>query len=232
MSNLLEVNNIYKRIKGKEILKGISFNLEKGKVLGIMGPNGQGKTTLLNVIQGFLKADNGEIKVDGNLQSSLTKNDISFLQDVNIFNKSMRIKDAISLYEDFFSDFDKEKMDYYLDFMNLDNLARIRDLSKGMMEKFNLSLALSRKAKLYMLDEPISGVDPVAREKILDAILENLSEDSSMIITTHYIGELERIFDEVIFLGDGKIVEQGDAEELREKYKGSIDEIYRKTFAE
>lgn len=232
MSNLLEVNNISKRIKGKEILKGISFNLEQGKVLGIMGPNGQGKTTLLNVIQGFLKADNGEIKVDGNPQSALTKNDISFLQDVNIFNNSMKIKDAISLYVDFFNDFDKEKMDYYLDFMNLDSSSRIRDLSKGMMEKFNLSLALSRRAKLYMLDEPISGVDPVSREKILDAILENLSEDSSMIITTHYIGELERIFDEVIFLGDGKIIEYGDAEELREKFKGSIDEIYRKIFAE
>lgn len=232
MSNLLEVNNISKRIKGKEILKGISFNLEKGKVLGIMGPNGQGKTTLLNVIQGLLKADNGEIKVDGNPQSALTKNDISFLQDVNIFNKSMKIKDAISLYVDFFYDFDKEKMDYYLDFMNLDSSSKIRDLSKGMMEKFNLSLALSRRAKLYMLDEPISGVDPVSREKILDAILENLSEDSSMIITTHYIGELERIFDEVIFLGDGKIIEHGDAEELREKYKESIDQIYRKIFAE
>lgn len=232
MNNLLEVNNISKRIKGKEILKGVNFNLEKGKVLGIMGPNGQGKTTLLNTIQGLLKSDNGEIKIDGNNLSTLTKQDISFLQDTNIFNKSMKIKDAINLYLDFFSDFDKEKMDYYLDFMNLDSSARIRDLSKGMMEKFNLSLTLSRRAKLYMLDEPISGVDPVSREKILDAILENLSEDSSMIITTHYIGALDRIFDEVIFLGDGKIIEHGNAEELREKYHGSIEEIYIKIFAE
>ena len=116
----------------------------------------------------------------------------------------MKIKNAINLYDDFFNDFDREKMDYYLEFMNLDSESRIRDLSKGMMEKFNLSLTLSRKTKLYMLDEPISGVDPVSREKILDAILESLSEDSSMIITTHYIGELERMFDEVIFLGDGK----------------------------
>ena len=116
--------------------------------------------------------------------------------------------------------------------MNLDSSARIRDLSKGMMEKFNLSLTLSRRVKLYMLDEPISGVDPVSREKILDAILENLSEESSMIITTHYIGELERLFDEVIFLSDGKVTEHGDAEELREKYKCSIDEVYRKIFAE
>ncbi len=232
MNNLLEIINVTKRINGKEILKGVSFNLEKGKVLGIMGPNGQGKTTLLNTIQGFLKADSGEVIIDGNKLGALIKSDISFLQDTNIFNKSMKIKNAINLYNDFFNDFDREKMDYYLDFMNLDRESRIRNLSKGMMEKFNLSLTLSRKTKLYMLDEPISGVDPVSREKILDAILESLSEDSSMIITTHYIGELERIFDEVIFLGDGKIIENGDAEELRIKYQGSMDEIYRKIFAE
>lgn len=232
MERVLEVNNVYKSIKGKEILRGITFNLERGKVLGIMGPNGQGKTTLLNVIEGFLKMDEGEIKLDGNNISNLTKGEISYLQDMNIFNKSMKIKDAINLYADFFYDFDKEKMYYYLDFMNLDKNSKIRDLSKGMMEKFNLSLTLSRKAKLFLLDEPISGVDPVSREKILDAILENLSEDSSMIITTHYIGELERIFDEVLFLGDGKVIEFGNAEDLREKYQGSIDEIYRKIFSE
>lgn len=232
MSNLLEVNNIYKSIKGKEILRGLSFNLEKGKVLGIMGPNGQGKTTLLNAIEGFLKINNGEIKLDGKNIGFATKGEISYLQDINIFNRSMRIRDAINLYSDFFNDFDRDKMDKYLEFMNLDRNAKIRDLSKGMMEKFNLSLTLSRKAKLFLLDEPISGVDPVSREKILDAILENLSEDSSIIITTHYIGELERIFDEVLFLGDGKVIEYGDAEELRAKHKASIDEIYRKIFAE
>ncbi|MGG7056666.1 ABC transporter ATP-binding protein [Clostridium nigeriense] len=232
MNNLLEVRNLYKSIKGKEILRGVSFNLEKGKVLGIMGPNGQGKTTLLNVIEGFLRIDNGEIKLDGSNIGYVTKGEISYLQDINIFHRSMRIRDAISLYSDFFKDFDKDKMDSYLEFMNLDRDSKIKDLSKGMMEKFNLSLTLSRKAKLFLLDEPISGVDPVSREKILDAILENLSEDSSMIITTHYIGELERIFDEVLFLGDGKVIESGDAEELREKYSASIDEIYRKIFAE
>lgn len=232
MSNLLEVNNIYKSIKGKEILRGLSFSLETGKVLGIMGPNGQGKTTLLNVIEGFLKIDKGEVKLEGKNIDYGTKGKIAYLQDINIFHRSMRIRNAINLYSDFFNDFDRNKMENYLEFMNLDRDARIRDLSKGMMEKFNLSLTLSRKAKLFLLDEPISGVDPVSREKILDAIIENLSEDSSMIITTHYIGELERIFDEVLFLGDGKVIESGDAEDLREKHKASIDEIYRKIFAE
>ena len=232
MSKVLEVNNVYKRIKGKSILNGVTLSVEQGRVLGIMGPNGQGKTTLLNVIQGFLKADKGDIVIDGVAINTNSKESIAYLQDKNIFPKSMMIKEAITLYGNFFEDFNVEKMNYYLEFMNLDRNSKIKDLSKGMSEKFNLSLVLSRKAKLYLLDEPISGVDPVSREKILDAILENLSEESSMIITTHYIGELERIFDDVAFLGDGRIIEYDEAENLRAKYNASIDEVYRKIFSE
>ncbi|MBS5939460.1 ABC transporter ATP-binding protein [Clostridium sartagoforme] len=232
MSKVLEVNNVYKRIKGKSILNGVTLSVEQGRVLGIMGPNGQGKTTLLNVIQGFLKVNKGEIFIDGNAINTNSKESIAYLQDKNIFPKSMKIKEAISLYGNFFEDFNVDKMNYYLEFMNLDRNSKIKDLSKGMSEKFNLSLVLSRKAKLYLLDEPISGVDPVSREKILDAILENLSEESSMIITTHYIGELERIFDDVAFLGDGRIIEYDEAENLRAKYNASIDEVYRKIFSE
>lgn len=232
MSKVLEVNNVYKRIKGKSILNGVTLSVEQGRVLGIMGPNGQGKTTLLNVIQGFLKADKGDIVIDGVAINTSSKESIAYLQDKNIFPKSMKIKEAIALYGNFFEDFNVEKMNYYLEFMNLDRNSKIKDLSKGMSEKFNLSLVLSRKAKLYLLDEPISGVDPVSREKILDAILENLSEESSMIITTHYIGELERIFDNVAFLGDGRIIEYDEAENLRAKYNASIDEVYRKIFSE
>lgn len=232
MSKVLEVNNVYKRIKGKSILNGVTLSVEQGRVLGIMGPNGQGKTTLLNVIQGFLKADKGDIVIDGVAINTNSKESIAYLQDKNIFPKSMKIKEAIALYGNFFEDFNVEKMNYYLEFMNLDRNSKIKDLSKGMSEKFNLSLVLSRKAKLYLLDEPISGVDPVSREKILDAILENLSEESSMIITTHYIGELERIFDNVAFLGDGRIIEYDEAENLRAKYNASIDEVYRKIFSE
>lgn len=232
MSKVLEVNNVYKRIKGKSILNGVTLSVEQGRVLGIMGPNGQGKTTLLNVIQGFLKVNKGEIFIDGNAINTNSKENIAYLQDKNIFPKSMKIKEAISLYGNFFEDFNVDKMNYYLEFMNLDRNSKIKDLSKGMSEKFNLSLVLSRKAKLYLLDEPISGVDPVSREKILDAILENLSEESSMIITTHYIGELERIFDDVAFLGNGRIIEYDEAENLRAKYNASIDEVYRKIFSE
>lgn len=232
MSKVLEVNNVYKKIKGKSILNGVTLSVQQGRVLGIMGPNGQGKTTLLNVIQGFLKTDKGDIFIDGIARNTNSKESIAYLQDKNIFPKAMKIKEAIALYKNFFKDFNDEKMNYYLEFMNLDRNSKIKDLSKGMSEKFNLSLVLSRKAKLYLLDEPISGVDPVSREKILDAILENLSEESSMIITTHYIGELERIFDDVAFLGHGKIIEYDEAENLRAKYNASIDEVYRKVFSE
>lgn len=232
MENILEVNDVYKRLAGKPVLNGVNISLKSGKVLGIMGPNGNGKTTLLNTIQGFLKVDNGQIKINGMEVGAETKEIVSYLQDKNVLRKSMKIKDAIKLYAEFFKDFDKEKMSYYMDFMKLDENMKIKSLSKGMSEKLNLSLTLSRNAKLYILDEPISGVDPVAREKILDAIVERISEDSSMIITTHYVGELERVFDEVAFLGEGRVIEYGNAEDLREKYSLSIDGIYRKIFAE
>ena len=133
------------------------------------------------------------------------------------------IKDAISFYKSFFDDFDEKKMVELMEFMNLDKNLKIKSLSKGMLEKLNLSLTLSRKAKLYILDEPISGVDIISRGKIIDAIIQNISEESSMIITTHYVGELEGLFDEVAFLDEGKIVEINDGEELREKYNKSLE---------
>lgn len=232
MDSLLEVRDLKKKLAGKEVLKGITFNLSKGKVLGILGPNGQGKTTLLNVIVGFLKPNSGQVKINGLNVGSETKKIVSFLQEKSNLSKKMDIKGAINFYKDFFEDFDVYKLDELMSFMNLDKSLKIKSLSKGMLEKLCLSLVLSRKAELYILDEPISGVDLVSREKILDAIIKNINEDSSIIITTHYVGELERIFDEVAFIGEGSIVEYGDAEDLRIKYNKSIEEIYREIFAE
>lgn len=232
MDNLLEVRDLRKKLGGKEVLKGITLNLSKGKVLGILGPNGQGKTTLLNVIVGFLKPNYGQVKINGLNVGSETKKIVSFLQEKSNLSIRMDIKGAINFYKDFFKDFDEYKLDELLNFMNLDKSLKIKSLSKGMLEKLCLSLVLSRKAELYILDEPISGVDLVSREKILDAIIKNINDNSSIIITTHYVGELERIFDEVAFIGEGAIVEYGDAEELRIKYKKSIEEIYREIFAE
>ena len=232
MEQVFMINNLFKNIGNKKIIKGLNLSLNKGKVLGILGPNGKGKTTLLNIISGMVKPTSGEVLIDGVKVSCETKKLVSFLQEKNTLSSWMTIKDAINFYKDFFEDFDEEKVKELLKFMNLDENLKIKTLSKGMLEKLNLSLTLSRKAKLYILDEPISGVDIVSREKIIAAIIDNIGKDSSMIITTHYVGELEGVFDEVAFLDDGKIVEVNDAEVLREKYGKSIEEIYKYIFAE
>ena len=232
MEKVLMVNNLYKKIGNKKIIKDLNLSLNKGRVLGILGPNGKGKTTLLNIISGIKKATSGDVLIDGIKVSSETKKSVSFLQERNTLSNWMTIKDAVEFYKDFFQDFNEEKVKELLAFMNLDEKLKIKSLSKGMLEKLHLSLTLSRKAKLYILDEPISGIDIVTREKIIKAIIDNIEEDSSMIITTHYVGELEGIFDEVAFLDEGKIIEINDAEVLREKYGKSIEEIYKYIFAE
>lgn len=232
MSRVLEVNNLYKKIGNKKILNGINLRLEKGKVLGILGPNGNGKTTLLNSIAGLIKATSGEILINEEKIQYKTRNMISFLQEKSVLCSWMTINDAIQFHKNFYNDFDEKKANELLKFMNLDRKLNVKSLSKGMLEKLNLSLTLSRNTQLYILDEPISGVDILSREKIIDAIIQNISEDSSMIITTHYVGELEGIFDKVVFLNEGKIVEGDEAETLREKYNKSIEDIYKYIFAE
>lgn len=232
MDKVLMVNNLYKKIGKKEILRDLSLDLDKGKVLGILGPNGKGKTTFLNIIAGLLKKTSGEVLIDGKLVGNETKKTVAFLQEKNVLCNLNSINDAILFYKSFFDDFDEKKMIELMKFMNLDKNLKIKSLSKGMLEKLNLSLTLSRKAKLYILDEPISGVDIISRSKIIDAIIQNISEESSMIITTHYVGELEGLFDEVAFLDQGKIIEVNDTEELREKYNKSIEDIYKYIFAE
>lgn len=194
MEKILMVNNLYKKIGNKEILKDLSLDLDKGKVLGILGPNGKGKTTFLNIIAGLLKKTSGEVLIDGKLVGNETKNTVAFLQEKNVLCNLNSIKDAISFYKSFFDDFDEKKMVELMEFMNLDKNLKIKSLSKGMLEKLNLSLTLSRKAKLYILDEPISGVDIISRGKIIDAIIQNISEESSIFYNSaFYILELDTI---------------------------------------
>lgn len=229
---LLEINNLTKNFGSKHVLNDLSLNLEKGKVLGILGPNGQGKTTLLNIISGLYKPSNGYVKICGLNVGAETKKLTSFLQEKDFLFKWMKVSSALDFYKTFFEDFDENKAKELLTAMNINESSKIKSLSKGMLEKVGLALTLSRKSKLYILDEPISGIDIISRDKIINTIINNLNSDSSMIITTHYVGELETLFDEVVFLGNGSIIEAGDAEDLRIKYGTSIDEIYRKVFAE
>ncbi|MGL4850109.1 MAG: ABC transporter ATP-binding protein [Clostridium sp.] len=230
MENILEVINIEKSFGRKKVLKGISFNLERGTILGILGPNGNGKTTLLNIIGGLLKADSGEVLVNGINVSEETKKIVSYLRESNQFYDWMKIEDTIRFYKDFFEDFDEERTRKLLKFMNIEGNEKLRSLSKGMLEKVSLSLVFGRRAKLYILDEPISGVDILSRDEIVNAIIENMIEGASMIITTHYVGELERLLDKVLFIKDGKVVESDYADNIREKYGTSIEGSYKEIF--
>lgn len=230
MKNIVEINGLAKRYFRKKALDQLNLTIEEGKVVGILGPNGSGKTTLIKILTGLLRQTGGEVRIGGYKVGVATKSIVSYLPDRNFLYKWMRIKDALKLYQDFYEDFDEKKFEALLDFMKLEKDMKIDTLSKGMHEKLNLSLVLARDAKLYILDEPIAGVDPVARDQILDAIIGNFRENSSMIITTHLVRDMESILDEVVFLKDGRIVLAGNAEQLREEKGKQIDTIYKEVF--
>lgn len=230
METIFKIENLTKSYMTKKALNGVSLELEKGKILGLLGPNGSGKTTLMKICAGLLRPTSGKVYIDGLVPGLNTKSIVSYLPDVNYLYKWMKIKDALCFFKDFYSDFDIDKAKGLLEFMNLDENSKVTSLSKGMLEKLNLTLVLSRKAKLYILDEPLGGVDPVAREKIIDAILDNFSEESSMIISTHLVRDIERLFDEVVFISQGEFILKGNAEDLRTEKGKSIDELYREVF--
>ncbi|WP_130806374.1 ABC transporter ATP-binding protein [Senegalia massiliensis] len=230
MSNIVEMKNLTKKYMKKTALKDVNLNIEKGKIIGLLGPNGSGKTTMIKILMGILTQSKGEVYIAGKKPGTETKSMVSYLPDRNFLYKWMKIKDAIDLFDDFYNDFDREKAKRLLEFMELEENMKVTKLSKGMQEKLNLTLVLSRNAKLYILDEPIAGVDPVAREKILDAIINNYNEDSSMLITTHLVHDLERVFEEVAFLKNGEIVLNGNVESLRNERNMSVDELYREVF--
>jgi len=230
MDNILESKKICKSYLNKKALRGVDLNIIPGKIVGLLGPNGSGKTTFLKIAAGILHPSKGEILIDGHIPGVYTKSVVSYLPDNEYLLKWMKVKDAVMYFKDFYADFDEKKARELLLFMDLDENSTVKSLSKGMKEKLKLTLVLSRAAKLYILDEPLGGVDPTAREKILNAIVNNFRENSSMIITTHLVNDIERIFDDVAFISDGEIVLQGNAEELRRDKKKSIDELYREVF--
>ncbi|MBU5427504.1 ABC transporter ATP-binding protein [Tissierella pigra] len=232
MENIIEIKGLTKSYLNKKALNNVDLNLEKGKVIGILGPNGSGKTTMIKIITGILRQSKGDILVDGKKPGVYTKSVVSYLPDRNFLYEWMNIQDGINFYKDFYTDFDENKAYELLKFMKLDRNAKISSLSKGMTEKLNLTLVLSRKAKVYVLDEPIAGVDPVARDQILDAIINNYDKESTMLITTHLVRDMENIFDDVVFLRDGEIYLTGNAEDLREEKGMQIDELYKEIFGE
>lgn len=232
MANIVEMKMLTKVYNRKKALNNVTLHLECGKIYGMLGPNGSGKTSLIKILSGILRESSGEVFIDGQKPGVYTKSVVAYLPDRNFLYKWMSIQDAINLFKDFYKDFDENRAYELLDFMKLDRNMKTTELSKGMAEKLNLTLVLSRKAKLYILDEPIAGVDPVARDQILNAIINNYNEESTMLITTHLVRDMENIFDDVIFLKDGHVELVGNAESLRAEKEKSIDEIYKEIFSE
>ncbi|WP_294580544.1 ABC transporter ATP-binding protein [uncultured Thomasclavelia sp.] len=230
MSEILRVNNVTKSYGRFQALDNVSLTLQSGKIIGLLGPNGSGKTTLIKIINGLLKDYQGQILVDGQKIGVHSRQVISYLPDDNYFQDWMYVKDVLNIFNDLYTDFDRENCLTLMKRFDLNPQMKIKAMSKGMKEKFQLCLVMSRKAKLYILDEPIAGVDPASREVILDVILNNYDPDALVLISTHLISDLETIFDEVIFLKDGKIVLHQDSELLRQERKQSIDEIFREEF--
>lgn len=227
---LLKAANLSKSYFKKKALDDFNIEVKKGSILGLLGPNGSGKSTFIKIVVGILKKSSGEILIDNQEPSVYTRSIVSYLPDVNYLYNWMKIKDALEFFKDFYDDFDFNKAVELLDFMRLDENSKVTSLSKGMLEKLQLTLVLSRKAKLYMLDEPLGGVDPTAREKILDTIVNSFSKESSMVITTHLVSDIERLFDDVVFISEGKNILSGNAEDLRNEKGTSIDGLYREIF--
>lgn len=230
MSLILETENLSKSYLGKTALNKMSLQVETGKIVGILGPNGSGKTTFLKLIAGLLKPSAGSFTVCGKPFGIETKKLVSFLPDKNTLYPWMRSSDAVKFYDDFFEDFDAAKAHDMLKFLKVDEGKKVSELSKGMQEKLNLTLCFSRKAKLFILDEPIGGTDPVAREQIIKTIISTWAEDCSLLITTHLVKDVESVFSDVVFLRNGEIALQGEADSLREQKGKSIYEIYLEIF--
>ena len=227
---LLEIKSLNKSFDNKKVLKDINLNISSGKIIGLLRKNGAGKTTLIKLINDLLTPTSGEILINGKKIGVETKKVVSYLPERTYLNKQMKVFEVIKLFKDFYEDFDDKKAKKLLKELDLDIEQHLTKMSKGMQEKVQLALVMSRKADLYILDEPLSGVDPATRDYILDTILSNFNEKASIIISTHLISDIERILDEVIFIDKGKIILQSDADKLRNKEKSSIDEIFRRMF--
>ncbi len=228
---LVELKSLTKIYDNKKVaLKNVNLKLENNKIYGLLGKNGSGKTTLIKLINDLLTPSEGEVLIKGKKPDIASKKIIAYLPERTYLDKSLTVKTAIKEYAEFYEDFSFKKAEKLLKNLELDENQKILKMSKGMQEKLQLLLVMSRKAELYILDEPLSGVDPATRDEILDLIIENFEENSSLLVSTHLISDVERILDEVIFIKNGEIVEYSNAEKLREQENASIDEIFRRRF--
>ena len=230
MTQLLEINGLTKRFGLLTALDGIDLSVSSGKIIGLLGPNGAGKTTLIKILNGLLRPDSGSVTICGQAPGKETKSLVSYLPDRPYFGDWMRVADVFKLFEDFYWDFDRNRAEALCRALKIDLKSKIKTMSKGTKEKVQLILVMSRAAKLYLLDEPIAGVDPAARDLILDTILTNYNPDSTVIISTHLIADVERVLDEVILLQEGHVILQDSVDNIREREGKSVDELFRTMF--
>ena len=227
---LLQCINLNKSFGKKQVLKNVNLTVPRGKIIGLLGKNRTGKSTLIKLLNDLLTKSSGEIFINGKPVGVESKKIISYLPERTYLDKGMTASQTIKYFSSFYENFDSEKAYKLLEDLGLDTEQKLSKMSKGMQEKVQLVLVMSRKADLYILDEPLGGVDPATRDYILDTILTNFNEGASVIISTHLISDIERILDNVIFINDGEIILTADADELRNREDASIDEIFRRMF--
>ena len=228
---LVKCTGLCRSFEAVQALRGVDLSLTSGKIVGLLGPNGSGKTTLIKILNGLLQPTAGEARGAGLLPGVETKAITSYLPDRGYFPDWMRVGDMIDMFSDFYADFDRTKAEEMCRVLGLEAGRRIKTLSKGTREKMQLMLVMSRRARLYLLDEPIAGVDPAARDYILSTILSNYSEDASVLLSTHLIADVERVLDEVIFLKEGAMVLHDTVDHIREEHGKSVDALFREVFA-
>ena len=230
MSMLVQISNLTKRYITTTALSDVTLEVPEGHIMGLLGPNGSGKTTLMKILAGLMSPTSGRVLVDGMAPGVRTKAIVSFLPDVNHLDRWMSVGEAGDFYADFYLDFDRKRFEELLAIMRLTAGQKIGSLSRGMVEKARLSLVFSRRARVYVLDEPFGGLDPLARSQVLDALVANFRADCSMILSTQMVADVERFFDDVVFLDGGRVVLSGEAEDLRTRRGASIEDIYREVY--
>ena len=227
---LLCCRGLSKQFGRKTALAGIDLSLGRGRIVGLLGPNGSGKTTLIKLANGLLTPSQGEILINGEVPGPATKAVVSYLPDANYLPSWMRVRDLVNMFEDFYADFSADRAVEMLSTLEISGKERLKHLSKGTKEKVQLVLAMCRQAQLYLLDEPIGGVDPAARDYILRTILQNYSADATVLISTHLISDIEPVLDEAIFIQNGKILLHRPVDDIREHEGKSVDEYFREVF--
>lgn len=230
MENIISVSGLSKSYGKKVVLDDISFEIEEGSIVGLLGPNGCGKTTLIKILTGLIKDHTGSVKVSNEDIGAYTKSLVAFLPDTSYLPDWMKPGDAIRYFADFYEDFDKEKATRMVSDFGLDPNQRFKTMSKGQQEKLSLILVMCRRAKLYILDEPLGGLDPAARSAILDLIMNNYAQDAAVLLSTHLINDVERIFDRVLMISKGKVVVNSHINEIKEKGQ-SVEDVFKEVFS-